>query len=373
MGLFCDITSYNPRKNKMIKSIYRSHVLGAIILLAASLSLQSLTVSLNGAIQEEQPRRLQRFITFPRPDPDGVPTKVYVGIHVLDVMEIDDKAQTFKADFWGVIRWRDPRLAVEDSSGSALMRSFTMEEIWSPYLYILNQRNLSTYYDPVFRVDDEGNVLFFQRYYGDLSVSLDLKDFPLDKQKLPIFAGSFRYGPEELELVVNKDITGQRDAFTIEGWEVGEGEVQISTERFEVQNRDLARFDFILPAKRDFSYYLIKALIPLLLILFMAWAVFFIDPSALGPQIGIPTSSIFALILFMHRISGILPNISYLTRIDKFILFAIILVFLALGEAIVTSMLAFREKKELALKMDRWARFIYLFCVVFVFVYSFYL
>lgn len=355
-----------------MKSFCRFSLLAGVILLSVSLNLQPAVGSPDSAVQEEA-KQIKRFETFPRPDPDDVPTKVFVGIYIQDVMEIDDKGQTFKADFWSVVRWHDPRLAVQDPSAPPPVRTFTQEEIWWPLMYILNQRNLSTYYDNFFRVDPEGNVVFFQRYYGDLSVPLDLKDFPLDKQRLPISAGSFRYGPEELELVVNKAVTGQRRPLTIEGWEVGEGEVQLSTERFEVQNRDLVRIDYVLPAKRDFSYYLIKALIPLLLILFMAWAVFFIDPSALGPQIGIPTSSIFALILFMHRISAILPNISYLTRIDKFILFAIILVFLALGEAIVTSMLAFKNKKEVAGKIDRWSRFVYLSCVIVVFVYSFYL
>jgi hypothetical protein len=289
------------------------------------------------------------------------------------VIDIDDKAQTFKADFWAVIRWRDPRLAVEDSPDSIPVRTFTEDEIWSPHMYILNQRGLDEHFADIFRVDAEGNVVFFQRYFGDLSVPLDLIDFPLDTQKLPILTGSFRYGPEDVELIINRDISGQRGLFTIEGWKIGAEEVQISTEWLEVQKRDLVRYDYIFLAKRDFSFYLIKALIPLLLIILMAWAVFYIDPTALGPQIGIPTSSIFALILFMQRISGILPRVSYLNRLDRFILCAIILVFLALGEAIVTSMLAFKGKKELARKIDLWARFVYFSCVVIVFVYCFFL
>jgi hypothetical protein len=73
----------------------------------------------------------------------------------------------------------------------------------------------------------------------------------------------------------------------------------------------------------------------------------------------------------MPHVSGMLPRISYLNRLDKFIFCAILLVFLTLGEAILTSMLAFREKKELARKIDLWARFVHLVCVVVV--YSFYL
>ena len=142
-----------------MKSIYRTSLLVGIILLAVSLNLQSANVSMDGAIQEDEPKRLQQFATFSRPDPDGVPTKVYVGIYIQDVMEINDVGQTFEADFWAVVRWRDPRLAVEDSSGSPPIRTFTEEEIWWPYMYILNGRDLDKHYKSVFRVDAEGNII----------------------------------------------------------------------------------------------------------------------------------------------------------------------------------------------------------------------
>jgi hypothetical protein len=99
--------------------------------------------------------------------------------------------------------------------------------------------------------------------------------------------------------------------------------------------------------------------------------VFFIDPSVIGPQIGIPTSAVFALFLFNHRISALLPRVSYLTRIDRYILFSIILVFITLGESVITATLAQRGKKELSLKIDHWARYLYLFLFVCVVIYSF--
>jgi hypothetical protein len=53
-------------------------------------------------------------------------------------------------------------------------------------------------------VDAKGNVQYLQRYLGELSTPLLHKDFPLDSQRLHILIGSLRYGPQELELVVDQ-------------------------------------------------------------------------------------------------------------------------------------------------------------------------
>ena len=52
-----------------------------------------------------------------------------------------------------------------------------------------------------------------------------------------------------------------------------------------------------------------------------------------------------------------IPQVPYLTRMDKFVYACLGLVFLAFVEALVTSRLSMDSaKKELALKLDRWSR-----------------
>ena len=46
-----------------------------------------------------------------RPDPDGTPTEISVGLYFLDVAQIDDVAQDFGADVVIRAAWTDPRLA----------------------------------------------------------------------------------------------------------------------------------------------------------------------------------------------------------------------------------------------------------------------
>lgn len=324
---------------------------------------------LNG--QEQSDLAQQKTIAFDRPDPEGIPTKVYIGLYLIDLISIDDVHQSFTADFFAVVRWNDPRLAVENPSETQMIHNFDPDEIWHPMTYIINQRRMSRQLDNIFRVDSAGSVQYIQRFSGEFSSRLDLKDFPFDRQKLTLQVVSFRYGPEEVEFVLDQSRTGQREALSLVGWSKGQLQHLMTTEYLRIQDRHLARIDFVLDVKREKPYYIIKALIPLILIIFMSWSVFFIDPSVIGPQIGIPTSSVFALILFNHRISALLPRVSYLTRLDRFILFSIILVFITLGESVLTVTLVHKEKKELALRFDRWSRYLYLFLFICVVIYSF--
>ena len=345
-------------------------------LLVGLFALVSISVAIGAEaystpLQEEADLTQEKVADFDRPDPEGVPTKVYIGLYLIDLISIDDVNQTFTADFYAMARWNDPRLAIENPSEAQMVRNFDIEEIWHPMIYVINQRNLSRQLEDFFRVDPVGNVVYMQRLIGELSSPLFLKNFPFDKQRLSVQIVSFRYGPEEVEFVLDPWRVGQRDHLSLVGWSTGTGHAEVTTEYLRVQDRDLARVDFIIEVERQEIFYIVKALIPLFLIIFMAWAVFFIDPSVIGPQIGIPTSSVFALLLFNHRISGLLPRVSYLTRLDRFILLSIFLVFITLGESVLTATLAHKGKKELSLRIDRWARYVYLFLFAGVVVYSF--
>jgi hypothetical protein len=322
-------------------------------------------------IQDQEDLTQAKVTTFNRPDPEGTPTKVYIGIYLIDIISVDDVHQSFKADFWGILRWNDPRLAIANPSETQMLRHFDLEEIWHPMALIINQRSLSKYYDDYFRVDPAGNVQYMQRFYGEVSSPFELKDFPFDEQKLTLQLGSVRYGPDDIEFILDQQRIGMRDQLVLTGWSIGPAKAELKTEYLKVQDRDLARVDFIIEITRQEIFYIIKALIPLVLIIFMAWAVFFIDPTMIGPQIGIPTSSVFALILFNHRMSMLLPRVSYLTRLDRFILFSIILVFITLGESVLTAMLAQKGKKELALKIDKLAWRVYILLFAGVILYSF--
>jgi hypothetical protein len=310
---------------------------------------------------QETQADLQRFSFFSRPDPVGTPTPVGIGIIMVDLSAIDDVEQTFRADFFLVIRWHDPRLA---QTGGAPVRFFDFDEIWHPFIELTNKRELAARQPDRLQVDRSGNVQYLQRYDGTLTTPLKLKDFPFDAQELKITLMSSRYGPEEIVLNTNQGVFSKLGDFSLTGWEAHPGQWRIDTYPITALNRTVVRIEFPLSARRLLRFYSLKIIIPLLLIIFMAWSVFWIDPSLIATQIGIATASVFSLILFNHRVAGMLPRISYITRIDILLLGGTIIVFVALGETVLTSRLAKTGREDLGRRIDRWARWVYLTIVV---------
>ena len=49
--------------------------------------------------------------TAVRPDPEGTPTKVYIGIYFTDLSNINSVEQTFAPNFIMIAHWKDPHLA----------------------------------------------------------------------------------------------------------------------------------------------------------------------------------------------------------------------------------------------------------------------
>jgi gamma-aminobutyric acid receptor subunit beta len=113
-------------------------------------------------------------------------------------------------------------------------------------------------------------------------------------------------------------------------------------------------------AVRNGLFFTWKLFVPLGLIVMMAYTVFWLDPTLLSTQIAIATSTVFTLIAYNFALSNILPQVSYLTRADVYLLGSMLLVFSALGEAVVTGVLARNEKNlALARRIDVIARYVY--------------
>ena len=138
---------------------------------------------------------------FDRPDPKGIPTKVYIGMYVIDISQISDVDQSFTVDFHVMAKWKDPRLAVKNSK-SSIARKVPLESIWNPDVRLYNLRNINKLYKDIVEIRSDGTVIYRQRGYGNFSMPMKLKNFPFDKQILPIELFS-RFGPEDISFIIN--------------------------------------------------------------------------------------------------------------------------------------------------------------------------
>ena len=288
-----------------------------------------------------------------RPDPEGVPTRVSVGIYVLDISKINDIDQSFLARFGLRAQWKDPRLA-------ALAHcKFGLRDVWNPRLRFLTDEDLSRLREDVVEIDPHGTVTFTQGFKGYHASPFDLTEFPFDTHVLPLTLVTLEYGPEEVLLVVHERMTGRAKRFSIAGWSIGPGAARVSTYYFAPQDRNFSRFDYEFGTKRHSGFYVWKVIVPLMLFIFMSWTVFWLDPEHLGTQVGLSATTMVILVIFQLNLGAVLPRVSYLTRVDYFVLGSLILVFLALIEAVTSGTIAARGKHALAQKLDRWSRVVF--------------
>jgi len=301
-----------------------------------------------------------------RPHADGTITEVTVRVFLIDIDEIDDVHQRFTVDMFLGIAWNDPRLALPEEDRSGQIRTFPMTEIWTPRGLIVNDRGLTPKLPLVVDVDVLGNVFFRQRLSGELAVDLDLEDFPFDTQQLPVQIISYQYSPDEVLFSPSAQLAANIEGFSVEGWSFRLLETQFG--EFAVPALGVARpqMTFAIEAKRDAQYYLLTMFLPMSLIVFMSWTAFWIQPNVVPPRIAISTASIFSLIAFGFSIRLSLPRVSYMTRADMFVIGCTLLVFLALGAAVIGSRWASADKLEQAMRLNAAIRWIYvgLFVVV---------
>ena len=319
----------------------------------------ALALALAGtAAADADPCAVPANLAATRPDPEGTPTAVTMAVFFIDVKAIADAEQSFNADFYLLAEWRDPRLAAKARGGSLAGCRLRLDQVWQPRLDVINQRFLRKSNPDAVLVDEAGAVRYQQRFFGQLSSPLDLRDFPFDRQRLPVDVVAIGYDPEEVAFSVDER-TSRRESFSVAGWSLELAAPRIEPEHVPAVDRRFSAVRFALYARRHSEYYLWKMLVPLSLIVFMAWTVFWIEPKNVGPQIGISTATVFTLIAFQFSLGRLLPPVSYLTRADKFLLGATLLVFAALGEAILTGKLTDTEREDLARRIDRGARWGY--------------
>ena len=316
-----------------------------------------LAMSIQFARGADLPTVIDRPITG-----DG-PTQVSVGIWIADITSIDSAQQSFTAEIAVVLRWKDPRLA---HTGNGVVR-YPLEQVWHPRIAVVNETNsVSRKFPDLVEVEPDGRVTYRQRYAGAFSQPLRLRSFPFDRQTFRLQFVAVRYRANEVQFVPDQDWidNGLKQAggiatsialpdWTIESWNTKSLSYALAP-GFEYSG-----YAFEFTASRNAQHYVWKVILPLVLIVIMSWAVFWIDPVTSNSQISIAVTSMLTLIAYRFAIDNQLPRLPYTTNLDAFILMSTVLVFFSFIEVLVTTILENQKRNRLAITIDRFCRVIF--------------
>jgi len=147
----------------------------------------------------------------------------------------------------------------------------------------------------------------------------NFKAFPFDSQYLRydvlINSNGWDIYPY---ITTNKELLTRNDNFLSE-W--------VKPAYFSYQNFTKVEHGFLNPGitfitnvERNYSYYLLKIFLPILIILLVSWAVFWIKPKEVESRLTVSVVCLLSLIAYTFIIDEVIPKLSYLTIMDYSIL-----------------------------------------------------
>jgi hypothetical protein len=298
-----------------------------------------------------------------RPGAGDGPTQVGVTAWFADISKIDSAAQSFTVNLFLLLQWKDPALA---HSGPESV-SYALDQVWHPRCVVSNAGgDLRNTLPEKVEVSSDGVVSYRQRFVGSLTESLNLWRFPFDSETFTTTVVVLGSRPEDVILIPDpgsiakglKGAIGRNEVLTIPDWKVTKLEAGAAPYRL-VPGTEIPGYNISFSAYRLRQHYILKVILPLLLIVLMSFSVYWIDPTLGASQISVAVTSMLTLIAYRFAIGADTPKLPYLTLMDAFILLGTLMVFLSLMEVILTTRLALTDRVHLARAVDRKCRFIF--------------
>jgi hypothetical protein len=298
-----------------------------------------------------------------RPGAESGPTKVTVGIWLTDISKIDSVGQTFTANVVLIFRWHDPRLAHNEPG----VKRYAVDDVWHPRWAVVNQSgSVDRSMPEAVTATPSGDALYQQRLVGSFAQALDLRRFPFDEDTFRIHLVIVGQRPEDIEfgpdpMGVAAGIpngAGIAPEITLQDWRVKSFSTRVLPYR-ATPGLQVAGYAFEFVAARYSKHFIIKVIIPLVLIVMMSWAVFWVEPTDTGSQLGTAVTAMLTLIAYRFALDAEVPKLPYVTRLDAFVLFSTLLVFFSLIEVMATTKLAACERLGLARRIDLHSRWIF--------------
>jgi hypothetical protein len=300
---------------------------------AIALALLVISASLAGAGSRASAATSDDRLLY-SPDDPGKPIPVALELDIENIPDINEVSEQFSIDGDLLATWNDPRLAYQPASPTEPDKIYQMGSIWMPSIDMVNAVSPRDKRYQSLMVSPDGTVHYAERFHADLSSRFRLRRFPFDQQLLAIHLSPFinDINAETLTIApAQSEVRGDEKSYnSLAQWQVGA--IRAHTGTYRLFRKDSTEVIFTIHVKRRFGFYIWKVFIPLVLMVFLSWAVFWVDPFDLSNQVQIAVTTILTVIAFAFAISFTMPRVPYITFIDAFFLTCYVFVFIAVVE-----------------------------------------
>ncbi|KAK6475776.1 gamma-aminobutyric acid receptor subunit alpha-6-like [Huso huso] len=273
-----------------------------------------------------------------RPGFGGPVTEVKTDIYVTSFGPVSDVEMEYTMDVFFRQTWVDERLKFDGSIEILRINNVMVSKIWTPDTFFRNGKksiahNMTTP-NKLFRIMQNGTVLYTMRLTINAECPMRLMNFPMDGHACPLKFGSYAYPrseiiytwkkgpmhsvevPPESSSLLQYDLIGQ--TVTSEILKSNTGEYIVMTVYFHLQ--------------RKMGYFMIQAYIPCIMTVILSQVSFWINKESVPARTVFGITTVLTMTTLSISARHSLPKVSYATAMDWFIAVCFAFVFSALIE-----------------------------------------
>lgn len=308
------------------------------------------------------------------PNPDG-PTEVFVGIGLRNITGINEREETFEVDGELYAAWHDPRLSFDPQQFGADEKVYQGEvaleklksAIWWPDLEIVDSRGPRERMYVALSVLADGSVFYRERFQALIYQPFFLGAFPFDEHEITFTVEPFSHAADRVTFVTLEE-EGVGLGWESDEWAVEEKGLLIDPGTVDDEGATYAAATLAIEIRRDPSFYLSNFVLPLLLIVAISWAVFWMDFETmhLADRMSVSFTSVLTVVAFDFVTADSLPKLPYATLLDNILSISYLFLGLTVLENLLANNLAKNGRLVAAGRIDKLSRLF--FPVVYYFV-----
>jgi len=278
------------------------------------------------------------------------PVVITVGFWILSIDNVNVVDMDYQIDFFFRQSWVDPRLN-HSFTGMLTVSNTVLNRIWQPDTYFENSKR-STFHDvtvanKMLRIHQNGKVEYNARISVRASCPMDLRMFPMDKQRCALNIES--YGYSDSDIVFKWENQSSRIAIgekvrSLPQYNLTDFHSEERHTKYVVGNWSGLTAIFVL--ERRTGYFFIHLYSPCALIVMISWISFCIPKESTAARVALGITSVLTITTILNMLNTSMPKVSYIKAVDWYLIVSFIFVFAVLMEYTLVLWLTDKERQQ---------------------------
>lgn len=273
--------------------------------------------------------------------------KVTVGVYVNDIQDITLATNSYTADIYLWLRWRNSKIDPSESL-----------EVMNPYGGTVELQRL---YDKPQDMPDGSKYMAF-RGQGDFGTKMNLKKYPFDVQNLTLEFEDSESDASKVQFVADTTPIAIAPDMNIPGYVVANPGLTVADHRYPTNFGDISsnsaadysRVTATIPVKREVLPLAVKIMLPIVIIVLLTSLIYVLPGRLEEARAGIAVTAMLTLMALQWTVTSSLPNVGYLMMIDIIYIISMVYILVAMAYSVYSSRRSLHEQEQAStLRLDR--------------------